>query len=475
MPPRTPRRACWLLALLAAAAGAAAETDGFPFAASDWNMARMRKGIGGSMNVLTVSFTLTNQTQSRLSLIRPLLELKGVFGNDAGTIRGDELRALEAGEAGKLSLMRDLVPAFNTYFLRIQYRAGNERKEALFLGTSPFDAPVPVPEKPTARRIQLLPMGYDLTSDPRTRQGLLTVRVRNFGGLPARRPTVCLRVYNRSRQLAGQLEAPLRDPKTPRDALETVAAGEEKTYSLQLVNVPPYDAYDIFVRHEPPRPDEVLGGESFKGTNDVEIVLDAVKFEPGRLTANARARNGTTEKIGELEMTFRLLKHTAKKDAQGRELLEVEGKVVGSTHVKTGLSLAPGEEAAFSFVYDKPPAEFDDYGYELAYATGEQPAAPTAGEPAQPPLKVQAQLLSGKKHADGSAELELLLACEGGGKKVDGVATLRFLDAQGAEVAVRKLPFSVPGNQQKKMPLFFENVGDFANCQVDLELAGNHP
>ncbi|HHN46300.1 MAG TPA: hypothetical protein ENN09_02560 [Planctomycetes bacterium] len=441
-----------------------------PFAVSGWEVVRMRKTISGASNVVTVSFVLKNLTGLSLDRVDCAIELREAMGTKVGEMKPVPIRYFKPGDETQVKVTAEFVPAFSTYFLNFKYRSGLEVSEASYLGMSPFDGPLFVPPKPQGRYVRLMVMGYEFLNDPKTGDGLLAVKLKNFGGLPARRPKVRLRLYAQDRRLIGRVDAELRSPNLPRDSYEEIAGGEERTYRLAMRGVPAYDMYDVHIEHDPPKPEECLPGDKFAGLMDVEIIVTKATVSDGMLEIACRTRNGLQTALSALSAEFWLVQHKTVLDKEGRETIEKEAVKVATAKVDTGLSLEPGEEKNFAFKMRIPAQRFDDYGYQLAYeCPGDE--APADGDAASAGTHKQSEIsfeVMGGELKDGGVRLEGFVTQKGGASALDVPVVFVFMDADENVVAKREMKTTVPPNGKKSFIVSFADLPKFTDYRVEM-------
>ncbi|MBN1809286.1 MAG: hypothetical protein JW909_09490 [Planctomycetes bacterium] len=439
-----------------------------PFAVSGWKYVRMRKGRGGESNVVTISFKLKNLTGQKLERVALDLDLREAMGIQAGRMKAQAIRYMKPDEEVDVEITAAWVPVFSTYFLNCRYRVERQNCEASYLGVSPWDKPLFVPPKPEGRNVRLLVMGYELSSDPKTGQGLLSVKVKNFGGLPARRPQIRLRVYSSDRKLLGQLQADLRPPKLPKDKIEAVPPGEERKYMLVMFGVPNYDMYDVFVTHDAPWPEESLPGDKFTDARDIEIIVTSAKVEKRELVVGCKARNGLAKPVAKLDVDFWLVNHETVKDEDGRETVEKRPVEVARTKVATGLALEPGDMKDFTFRMPVPVKRFEDYGYQLAYEEPGSEVSAGEGKGTQKLGEVSFEVTGGERLKEGGVRLEGFVRQTGGESEVQVSVAFIFKDEAGKEVARKTLNMTVPQDGRKFFNETYGDVTAFADYTVEL-------
>jgi hypothetical protein len=451
-----------------------ASPDNPPFAVSKWEVTRVRKGATGASNVVTIAFNMKNLTGVNLDHVDCVIELRETMGGKVGDLKPAPVRYLKPDEEKPVTITAEFVPSFGAYFVRFKYLMDKKDMEAQYLGTSPFDGPVFTPAKPQGRSIRLFVMGYDLLRDPKTGVGKLDVMLKNFGGLPARYPWVRLRLYSNDRKLIGKVEGALSSPKLPKDGVEVIGPGEEKTYSVMMSGIPNYDMFDVFVTHEAPRPEECLPGDKFNGGKEVEIIVKTAKVAGRQLNITGRARNGLDKAIQNITMDFSLLLHFNKTDSSGREMLEKETIQVGTAKVNTGVSLAAGEEKDFTFNMPVPGRRFDDYAYTLGYDEGGEETAQGGAKPEEVQKKtgeISFEVTGGERLKPSGVRLDGYVI-QKGGSETEVPVYFVFTDADDKEVARRELKVTVPADSKKFFNVKYEDLPEFKGYKLEMgELA----
>jgi len=466
------RRAVWVLVVFINAGlvwGADIQATKAPFAMSEWQYVRMRKGKGGESNVVSISFKLKNLTGKSIERLNITMDLQESMGGKAGSLKSETLRYIKPDEETDINISGTFVPVFSMYFLNFEYRIDRENYTAMYLGTSPYDGATFIPAKPEGRNIRLMVMGYDFQSDTKKHMGLLSIKLKNLGGLPARRPTVRFRIYGNDRKLLGQIQGQeLRSKETPKDQVEEIKPGDERTYQFPLYNVPSYDSFDVFVNHDPPRPEETLPGDKFTDAKEIEVIITGAKVEGRSLKLDCKARNGLDKPIAKLSVDFSLMSSETVVDKEGRETPEKKSVKVASSTANTGLSMEPGEEKEFKFEMPLPAKNFQDYSFQVSYEEPGQEMTVTSGEGAAELGKIDFQVTGGERLKTGGVRLEGYAEQNGGNSEVEVNITFIFVDAQGNETTRKELTLQVPANSKKYFNETYAEITNFASYNVQM-------
>jgi hypothetical protein len=228
------------------------------------------------------------------------------------------------------------------------------------------------------RTAKIAVLGHDVQYDPRKRQALIRIRLKNLGELKAEGSKIHLRFYTDKGKLIGRelSYAVTRGQGDPNAG--TVKGGEEIKMSLPLRGVPKFQKLDVYASN-PAVPAEVrLAGGEFKNVEEVEVAHFGFKHPtPMNLQVTAKVRNGLKTPVVSTVITFIFYaeKEVTVKDKRGREHKERRQVPFKKQPVAVPGRLEPGQVKEISFEVAGV-AHFANLSYEAAYQEPDKETRP---------------------------------------------------------------------------------------------------
>ena len=422
----------------------AAEEPTSVFKLSGWTYGRERKTITGS-NRVTASVTVKNATKAGLSnVVATLTYTTGLGEKIAGPLVQNG-GALKAGESKTLTFVAELVPAFQSYTISMQYNGG--KKEEWF-GNSDVAQPEVKPELMKGEANVVI-LGKETSM---AKNGVFsgTVHVKNEGTEEATNLKIFVTFFDMRKNKVKDWNAPL--------GTGTLAGGADKNIPFSISGAPiNYGSYSLKLNNDDAPPEAALSGGEFTSVQDVEFAhFKLHKAESGSagIKVEAQCRNGMKAAVDhvKLEMVF----YDGKKKEVRRFSHEFSG------------AIAPGEIKDVAFDIPNLP-QYEEYEQRVTFGK----AAPSAAKsPAQTgPLKFQdkpdVEIVFGQPLVNADKVLELKGAARNG-KSVsvkDIQIHVIFTKADGSELTVvdRTLSSTMKPGDTKDFTFYSDKAVGAAN------------
>ena len=415
---------------------------------TDWSMDRARKDISGGTNLVRALMKIQNIGDERIENLSAKLVFYEAMGERLGATRPFVVREIKSGKTAPLVVQSIFVPIFGSYELHVDYRYGKARQKHKhrYMGASAFSPPELITDELLPKTAKVAVLGHDVQYDPRRRQALIRIRLKNLGEMKAEGTKVHLRFYSDKGKLIGrELSYPVSRGKGDPNA-GTVKGGEEIKMSLPLRGVPKFKSMDVSASSPAIPAEKRLAGGEFKGVDEVEVAHFSFKRpQPVNLTVGAKVRNGLKIPVVSTVITFVFYaeKDVKLKDSRGRTYKEKRQVPFKKIPVAVPGRLEPGGVKEISFEAAGV-AHFTNLNYEAAYQEPEKKTR-TGMTAAQVGEVVVEGVSCVKKGKDVEVAADIVNRRKLAAKDIAITFEFRRTDAEGEEVTVHKVTHVIKG------------------------------